>query len=402
VFPYKGLTPGSFICEEITQTLYYVEEWWSVRTEPGPFIADETYFPGSLPNFHVSVTRETKSATSFLATYNPCTPWISAPTEILTMDPRWSTCFKTFRGIHDPRSILETASGFHPVTTQEPPHPSPSHTSGASAGPSIPQNFATKTAPRITPTSRPAPDPPAQLATTLPMVATVGTVTVTIRVDSTLFIDSLTLRPGEQIIYHHTTISMPSDGQAIVVDGITQRLTNTYLAGTHSLVAGGPPVTLSGATYSLPSGGSSVVVDGAPDGGTQTAGATNLIQKAWVPAYIIDGQTLMAGGLPITAFGTTMSLDPSGHSVVMFHAVTEDINVFLGNFQTASQTGPGDNGRDIESVNGTSLDTDALRTKSTSTSQKPRSGAPRSQTVQVRQWHYLVALGVSFCIQMVF
>jgi hypothetical protein len=37
----------------------------------------------------------------------------------------------------------------------------------------------------------------------------------------------------------------------------------------------------------------------------------------------------MAGGLFITAFGTTMSLEPGGSGILMVLTVTEDINILL-------------------------------------------------------------------------
>ncbi|KAE9372827.1 hypothetical protein N431DRAFT_536822 [Stipitochalara longipes BDJ] len=388
-------------CANITTTLYYLEPWGQIANASGPWTSPQTYYPNST----VLVTQWVLTGSPFAATYNPCTPWISAPDQILTLEPRWSSCSRNMKGIHDPEIVLTASAGFYPVTTVEPHHPKSSDRGDASAGPSLSQAFATKTAPSSHPTSLSADKLPAQVISTLPAVATIGAMTITANADSAFVIGPFTVKPGEQIVYLGTTISMASDGQGIDIDGTTQHLNPSYAMGTQPLIAGTPAVILSGTTYFAAIEISSVINGSSREPIAQGTGVPNADtgQQFWIPAYMIHGETLIAGGTPITASGTTMSLEPGGSSVVMVLAttITKDINMLLGSSASTQQTTPSGNSSsssDPETENRTSLNADLLSTSSVTDSRKPRSGAPRSQRVKRGQLLCWVALVRFFSI----
>jgi hypothetical protein len=105
---------------------------------------------------------------------------------------------------------------------------------------------------------------------------------------------------------------------------------------------GAPAITISSHTYSLPLGGSSIIIDGSTEPISASQGSENGLQKIWVQGYVVGDPTLIAGGTPITAAGTTMSLLPGGESVVvMVEPVTEDIGVLLGSLRGFGSMGPG-------------------------------------------------------------
>jgi hypothetical protein len=214
--------------------------------------------------------------TPILLTYNPCTPWLSVPSQILTLDPRWGSCVPNMRGLHDPPTTLTPGNGFFALTTPNPIPADPTKTNIASAAPAIPQVTASRTAaPVVQPQSPPnppardpltvpntpqAPDPQIQ---PLPAVATIGKTTVTANAASAFVIGDQTLEAGRQITYAGTVLSLATDGRALNIGGTTtQALDPSYLIGTQTLVAGSQPLTVSGTVMSLKSGWGTVVIGG--------------------------------------------------------------------------------------------------------------------------------------------
>jgi hypothetical protein len=163
-------------------------------------------------------------------------------------------------------------------------------------------------------------------------VATIGKTKVTADSASNFLIGTQTLRPGQQITYSETVMSMPSDGGAIIFDQTsTQFLNPLFALGTQIFSAGGAAVTAGGETYSLLQGGSSVVVDGLTE-------AISYIEKSSVMVYTIDSQSLVAGAPAITVSDSIISLKSDGQSIVIGGSVTEDVGVWLGSSGRASGT----------------------------------------------------------------
>lgn len=122
--------------------------WGSVNSVHGQHI---TRAPGSL-----IYTLSASDFQPFPVIYNPCTPFLSVPSQIVTIDPLWSTCYRDFKGLHDPPKIMDSSNGFLPVisksgsrTNDAPVTPkiseSPEETQGPQARPAIPQPVVTQT-----------------------------------------------------------------------------------------------------------------------------------------------------------------------------------------------------------------------------------------------------------------
>jgi hypothetical protein len=239
-----------------------------------------------------------------------------------------SFCGADITGLHDPPSWLSTGTEFAPIT-DEPGRAHPTVTNVAPMSTAVPQAAVTKTQPHETqrpsgfaPVTTSKPEP--QYISKLPPQATIGQTIVTENFESNLVIGGQTIRPGHEITYSDTVISMASDGGAIVIGGTsTQYLDPSFALGSQILSAGGPAVTAGGKTYSLLQGGSSVVVDGSTE-------AVSQIEKSFVTLYTIGSQTLIAGGPAITVSGSGLSLGTDGHSIVISGSVTEDVSVWLG------------------------------------------------------------------------
>ncbi|KAK5734259.1 hypothetical protein LTR17_009090 [Elasticomyces elasticus] len=98
-----------------------------------------------------------------------------------------------------------------------------------------------------------------------------------------------------------------------------------YAVAGNTLTAGGAAATISGATYSvLPSSGgvqivqngvTTILYTGNQDSSTQADPAASVTALSTSNAYAIAGQTITAGGAPITVSGTTFSALPSGSGV---------------------------------------------------------------------------------------
>ncbi|KAK5708633.1 hypothetical protein LTR17_020523 [Elasticomyces elasticus] len=98
-----------------------------------------------------------------------------------------------------------------------------------------------------------------------------------------------------------------------------------YAVAGNTLTAGGAAATISGATYSVrPSGGgvqivqngvTSILYTGNQGSSTQADSAASVTALSASNAYAIAGQTITAGGSPVTVSGTIFSALPSGSGV---------------------------------------------------------------------------------------
>lgn len=280
----------SITCANLTTTFWMVDI--DIVTWSQPFTSLMTYARSWDKN--ASTIRYTTYTTHptpqpYAMTYNPCSPWLSFPHRMYTMLLGNHSCRQDIKGLHDPPSWLISGSAFLPIITRVSDHLHPTATNDMFTTPAVPQAVVTRTQAVETQPGSPSGSP---LITTtrerqpqntnfskLPPVFNIGTTKVTADSASNLVIDGKTLRPGEQITYSSTLISMASDGGAIVFGGTsTQYLDPSFALGTQILSAGGPAVTAGGKTYTLLQGGSSVVVDGSTEAVTQ-------VTKGSAPAF---------------------------------------------------------------------------------------------------------------------
>ena len=97
---------------------------------------------------------------------------------------------------------------------------------------------------------------------------------------------------------------------------ITAQPVPQVIVGGRVIQPGAPAVTIGGKTVSIPSSGNAIVVDGTtrplPAAGASptafNAGGIQVSEKQG-PAFVIDGQTVVAGGPAIVAHGTTISMN---------------------------------------------------------------------------------------------
>ena len=324
-----------------------------------------------------------------LATYNPCSPWLSIPQKIHNLDTLWSTCFPVISAVYDPDNTLTAGPVFGPVTAH-PPIPTLAHPGDAIAGQSISQVLATSTLPPNLPSAQPnappsnqpnVPPPPA-FSRVAPVVS-FGTTTITANSASEIVIGTRTFKPGDQGIVSGTTVYYASHGEYLNVGGTTQNINLVFAVGTQTISESGPGAVISGKTYSVEAGGSSVVIDGTTEAVSQATQAAVSAQKVWmtVPAYIIDGQTMIAGGLPITSGDTVMSLELNGESVVVVVSKTMDINDVLGSTTSSDSLSQFAFGTNSTSIGGMGSGTTSSIVSPASSSMGP----PNSETTAARR-----------------
>jgi len=195
------------------------------------------------------------------------------------------------------------------------------------------------------------------IATGLPIL-TVDGLTIIPNSGSQYVVASQTLLPGESMVtVPGTTLSLASAASAIVVNGVTSTLAaqiiisppiitlstflitaspqTDYVINGQTLSANGPAVIAAGTTLSLALSASAIVVDGVTSVlssqiFTITSPPKLIIGSSTVTpnsdlVYVINGQTLSAGGPAITAAGTTLSLAPSA-SIIVVDGVTSVLN----------------------------------------------------------------------------
>lgn len=236
----------------------------------------------------------------FTCVYNPCSPWISVPTQVYNFNPKFQTCIDGIKAFFDPpytltkgyglsafTAIPVSASSAVPAQTPAPelasatpipapvaPTPKPTVTSENLSEASSIQDVASPGATKSTdplvnypsevsntqetitydtpqPTD-PAADPKVQTTSGLRLATSAGSLL--------LLLGSKTLLPGSSAVVSGKTYSLSPSGNAVVIDGASQ-----YFIGTQTLVAGGAAVTISGTVVSLAAGGTSVVVGGSTE-----------------------------------------------------------------------------------------------------------------------------------------
>ncbi|KAG9584909.1 hypothetical protein KCU97_g9935, partial [Aureobasidium melanogenum] len=158
-------------------------------------------------------------------------------------------------------------------------------------------------------------------------------------------VDGQVLTPGGAITVSGTPVSFVKEGTAVVVGGFTQILPQTsavaapvlnfggqiytaqansaFVVGGQKLTRGGA-ITISGTKISYASEGTAVVVNGVTQALTQASPTSNPVLtiggQAYTarvgPNFVVDGTTLVPGG-QITVDGTTISLADGGTAAVV-------------------------------------------------------------------------------------
>ena len=129
-------------------------------TEVAAYSIDEEHYTNTKG---VTITAE---ANTFY--YNPCFPFLSLPTQVLSLDPAWSTCVHGLGAFYDPPRVLKSVSDLlAPVqasTTMGSSH-DPIQTGGATAGQAIthPPMATTTVAPSVPGPTTPADSKPPDL-----------------------------------------------------------------------------------------------------------------------------------------------------------------------------------------------------------------------------------------------
>jgi hypothetical protein len=115
-----------------------------------------------------------------------------------------------------------------------------------------------------------------------------------------------------------------SPGQVLTVDGatVTASPANAFIVDGQTAVPGGAPITVDGTVISVPASANGIVVDGRTVPGEFSASTVFNINGMAITAlpavgFPIAGQTLQAGGAAITVDGTRLSLAPGGTALVI-------------------------------------------------------------------------------------
>lgn len=294
----------------------------------------------------------------FTCVYNPCSPWVSVPTQVYGLDQKFSTCIDGIKAFFDPPYTLTTGNGLVPFSSV--PASKSSAAPAQTPAPIIAAPTPTPTPNNPTPTRAPALDPPSpsnsapptnppadpkQPASAVPNdppanpspIAIIGSVIVSLDSSSNVVIGSQTIAPGYPAVTADGHIfSVASSGSALIIDGSTSAIPNyippapavvgdlttaangatgLVLADGQTVTAGGVPITVSGTTYSLSPGGSYIIINDitspAPTPGP------HIITSAGTPLFVVGTQTIVPGSSALVISGTTYLLASSGNVLVI-------------------------------------------------------------------------------------
>lgn len=203
-----------------------------IATAAGPINRTLPYFTDPCRREGLTSLVTAQLGTPFDATYNPCTPLLSMPQQILSLDPLWSNCTAYMRIVRDPPVILASSQGFFPpVTTPYISVSPPPDATKASPRPTIGQSVPTSTDPPAAYPTLPPPtnNPPASKVHNPPFskntpAITIGDMTITINSKGEVVIGPKTLKAGGKFTYSSITLSYASDGRLLDVDGTTHSL----------------------------------------------------------------------------------------------------------------------------------------------------------------------------------
>lgn len=278
-------------------------------------------------------------------TYNLCSPKVSMPTELFTINSLWTGCLKGIDGFFDPPYTLTQGNGLSAFsaadqTTARPPYEVSSQSNGlspfsttptltASAGPTPAPVTPVKTTADPTsaaPASSPSPDPPAStpsddiLAPTPTMPNEPPVQSPTSASDPggqspTPEADSLTLSatpangpPPKSSTDSSVPADPPTDPE------VSTPAPSPVVIASQTL-APGSQITHSSTTYSLASNGATLLIAGSQGITTQIlATPTTPSPSSFI---VVGAQTVFAGSSAIVLSGTTYSLASNGATLLI-------------------------------------------------------------------------------------
>jgi hypothetical protein len=302
---------------------------------------------------------------SFTCLYNPCSPFVSVPTQVYNLDPQYNTCVNGIKAFFDPPYTLTAGNGL--VAFSSTPVSSTKASPAGSPQPVLasPTSIPTPVTPTPTTSSTlvvvesetskstidpntntqaaadpgtSTPQPVSTPITSSVFVATIGSLTAS-QVSSNVIIggsgSSETLTPGGGAVTIGGTTFSLDPSTSLIIDGSTTALAvpttpspigvlttangqTGLVIGSQTITPGAPAVTVSGTTVSLASSGDIVVVNGATSSlSPETTPAPSLFTVSGATHLVVGSQTILPGSSAVTVGGNTYSLAPSGNALVV-------------------------------------------------------------------------------------
>ena len=297
--------------------------------------------------------------TTYTVIHNPCSPALSVPTQLYSLQPLWTGCLPGISAFFDPPYTL-TTGGPMGLVTKTSPVPAVPESGGPTATPPKPGVTPKPGMPSPTPSPRnsapsPSPNPPQNPSDPAPA-------------PSAFIVAGQTLAQGAPpVTMSGHTFSLAPGGSSVVIDATKTVPLASFLANPSSAVgAVSGSHTIGGGSGTKASQSGNAGQNGDAGGGASTGSGSGYgnggPSGGGGVGYVFGSQTLMPGS-QVTVSGEVLSLFPDGSSVVIIDppiqtgsghgsgvsragtTKTEGISAFLGNdggsTSTASQTGTG-------------------------------------------------------------
>lgn len=286
---------------------------------------------------------------TFVYSYNTCSPTLSVPSQIYSIDPNWATCTNGIVAFYDPPYALTSHDGlvaFSATRDQVGGQPS---TTAAKAGQLPLPATATLTDPgpaTAVTTSDPVPEPqkppPSDSSTRVP-----GSSTIAVNVGSHAHSSSQTVKHGDAPImisgdvYSSLTAfdsvqTLAPDSTSILTNGITNptkpayevslpaliigsstiaaEANSQYIIGSQTLVRGGNTLTILADPLAIGSSGHDSVVNSVTPI-LISAGPSILTVGSYTYAYTINSASDLAPTLQTLVPGAMITIDGDAHSL---------------------------------------------------------------------------------------
>lgn len=293
-------------------------------------------------------------------TYDPCSPTLSVPTQIFTLNPEWKTCIQGIDAFFDPPYTLQPGADlttFQPAAAQTPaPVTSTAQPANTPVTPIASVTKAPETTAHPQPTNTPDPAPaadtsPAQDPTPVqsddspssqdpseadPAVSDSkpddpppSQAVSSAGGDSNQPLQDPAFDPSPTQTDHSSGNSPANQQDPVATTALP------VIIGSQIITPGSPAVIISSKTYSIPTNNPSsiVLINNTP----------NPIPT--LSTYVLFSQTLIAGGAAITISSTIISLLSGGQSVAIGGTTTKPLaEVFTSQgivVPTGTQTGVG-------------------------------------------------------------
>lgn len=297
-----------------------------------------------MKEFPIPGVHATDLITVNVVTKDPCKPTLSAPAQILTLDPAWNICEAPVTAFFDPPYTLTAGNGLSAISpvatppatipTAKPVTPTPT-TSNKPAPTTTNPEVGTDDPKPTSSIFVPAPSPTAEVSTVRLVTVDSSTLSVSLNIPVTdpLPSDPAASNPNQPDLTDTAPAGQPAatgSPAAVISFGssvVTADPSSNFIIGSQTLTPGGA-VIASGTTFALGADGSAVVINGNP----QTVA---IVTSPASEEVIIASQTLRPGGAAITVSGTVISLPP-GASNILIGTKTEDLGAFITATVTAS------------------------------------------------------------------